>query len=154
MARDVRRVPVPVRDAALERALARLDEFAALPENRDSYGATAPRAETVDLARTLVLAVAEPAIHRARPDVPSTSAPVPDGGIQVEWHGPAARIEVQVAPDGSLGYLIERSGEGGPRFEEAEDLPFAAVAAVVQRRIVDSGPAQDCRPDSRPCPCS
>jgi hypothetical protein len=43
------------------------------------------------------------------------------------------------APDGSLGYLIERSGEGAPRFEEVEDLPFAEVVGLVQRLVIGNG---------------
>ena len=139
MASKVRRSPAPIRNVALARALARLDEFATLPENWDSYGATTPSTDTVEAARSLVLAVAEAANHGDSPVVPETSAPVPDGGIQVEWQGPAARIEVVLAPDGSLGYLIEQSGEGNARFEEADGLPFAAVVEVVQRLVDGNG---------------
>lgn len=139
MARNVRRSPAPIRSEILDPVLARLDEFATLPANWDSYGATTPTPGALDVARALVVAVSEPAVHGDSPVVPEIFAPIPDGGIQVEWQGPAARIEVQVAPDGSLGYLIERSGEGEPRFEEVENLTFAEVVVVVQQLVAGNG---------------
>ena len=40
--------------------------------------------------------------------LPWATAPLADGGVQFEWRGPGGAIEVEIAPDGRLGYLVER----------------------------------------------
>ena len=121
-----RRVP-----HSLQPAFRRIAEIAGLPPDWDSYGAAAPSAPAIGQACALVNVVAEAAPDaRNGQRAPWTSAPIADGGLQVEWKGPDDRIDVQVAPDGSLGYLIQR-GEGlSASYEEADEAPFDAILAA------------------------
>jgi len=49
-------------------------------------------------------------------------APLPYGGVQLEWREPGREIEIEIAPDGTLAYLlIEREGVAR-RFTEQEDV--------------------------------
>lgn len=116
------------RIVSLQPALRRIAEFADLPANWDSYGAVPPAARAIAEACVLVEAVAE-AQERTTGErhPPWTTAPIADGGIQIEWAGHDARIEVQVAPDGVLGYLVQRGTEAAAEYDEADDVPFNTV---------------------------
>ncbi len=50
-----------------------------------------------------------------------------DGDIQVEWDGESGAVEVLVAPDGTLGYLIERRRDGDVARDEREPVSLAEV---------------------------
>jgi hypothetical protein len=90
------------------------------------------RRRAVGEACALVYAVAETGLaERAGRYAPWTSAPIADGGLQVEWRGLSARIEVQVAPDGSVGYLIQRGEGRSAVYEEAEDVPFDDLVEAI-----------------------
>jgi hypothetical protein len=112
----------------------RLDELAALPDDWDSYGAPPLSATAIRHARGTLLALTE------QPDLlgvsgvnPAHIAPLPSGGVQLEWTGPRAEIEVEIAPDGKLDcLLIERSGEQRS-FTEAEDVSAATIIDLVRR---------------------
>ncbi len=52
--------------------------------------------------------------------VPACVAPLDDGGVQIEWSGTNAEIEVEIGPDAALSYLLA-NGIGPERaFEEVE----------------------------------
>ena len=107
-------------------ALRRIAEMAELPANWDSYGGEPPSPRAIAGACLLIEAVAETRDRSgggAR--APWTSAPLPTGGLQVEWLGDQARIEVQIGPTGALGYLVSRNDDS--EFDEADDAPFDDV---------------------------
>lgn len=120
----------------VRQALHRLADMAALPTNWDSYGAEPPSSVAVGQAGVLVETVAE-ATHATLGTriAPWTSAPIADGGIQVEWSASKRRIEVQVGPNGSLGYLIERESGGQPEYEEEEEASFDDVVNLIVRLL-------------------
>jgi len=123
----------PTIDAMIGPALRRITEFADLPPNWDSYGAVPVSARALASARTLIEEVAAAGSMRdnAR-TAPWTSAPIADAGIQVEWLGDRARIEVQVAPDGTIGFVIERGEGDDAEYEERDEIARdAAVSTVV-----------------------
>lgn len=92
-------------------ALKTLDEISKLSEDWDSYGAAPPTAPAISAAYRLVWRVAEQFADGVAHAVPWVIAPLADGGIQVEWRGEGDAIEVEIAPDGSIGYLVEHNGE-------------------------------------------
>lgn len=106
--------------------------MAELPANWDSSGAVPISAQAVAAAWLLIEAVAE-AQDRLRREgrAPRTSAPMPDGGVQVAWRGRAARIEVWFAPEGGVGCLIEE--EADSPVEEADGASFDVVPDAVTR---------------------
>lgn len=113
---------------SLQPALERLVEIAALPENWDGAGALPPSARAVARACLLIEAAAERHEQSFGGRVaPWTSAPIPDGGLQVEWLGPSARIDVQIAPDGVLGYMTKHGSGAGAGYEEADEVDLATV---------------------------
>lgn len=115
-----------------------LDELARLAENWDSYGASPPTAVAISTAHGLLATVAERYAEAADENaLPWATAPLADGGVQFEWRGPGGLIEVEIGPDGSLAYLVERDertvkrSEPGTRTQVAEVLD--ELGRVLQR---------------------
>jgi hypothetical protein len=113
---------------SLQPTFRRIVELATLPPDWDSYGAEPLTARAIAGASLLITAVAEEQERTTgERRAPWTTAPIADGGLQVEWVGQGARIEVQVAPDGTLGYLIQRGDGEDARYQEADNVPFGTV---------------------------
>jgi hypothetical protein len=85
-------------------ALEQLDAMRKLAENWDGYGAAAPRADLIDLAQeftSLLLAArgangAERTVH---------VSPIRTGGVLLEWEDRHRQHEIEISPDGSIGFL-------------------------------------------------
>src|SRR5690349_14943032 len=87
----------------LLRSSDRLDQLAALPENWDSYGGARPTPDSILAARSLLLTLcAMDGTSLGRRVNPSHIAPLPVGGVQMEWGGMAMDIEVEVSPEGTF----------------------------------------------------
>ena len=63
---------------------------------------------------------------------PAMSAPIIDGGLQLEWNRDDMQIEVQVAPDGTYGYLLIANRHEDARYEEADDLSLVQITRVIE----------------------
>ncbi len=141
---DLYRALTPTHESAVARihvaapsllpAFERIAEMAKLQANWDREHADPPTASAVSAADLLILAVAEEQECRGRGRVgPTTSSPIPDGGIQVEWDGPNARIDVQANPDGSYGFLVKWGTGRDAKYEEAEVAPLRTILSLVAR---------------------
>jgi hypothetical protein len=76
-----------------------------LPENWDGYGAAAPHAPVIDLAQELV-GLIEIWLRNVRNQPPALHvSPTRTGGILIEWEDPSTQHEVELSPDGSIGFL-------------------------------------------------
>jgi hypothetical protein len=119
-------------DARLATACQRLAELAVLEADWDSYGADPPTDLAIMTARQVLQAVAKRLVSAAGADpAPYFIAPVPTGGVQLEWTGPASEIEVEVGPEGALGYLlVRREGDAETEQVEARVSPADVVEAV------------------------
>lgn len=98
--------PTTMRNEALASfpaAEARLDALTKLAPDWDTHGAQPIALRAITAARELLRAVA--AHPRTAHAEPSFVAPVPYGGVQLEWRKGGQEIEVEAAPDGSLAYL-------------------------------------------------
>lgn len=116
-------------DAPSLRALfGRLDELSALEEDWDSYGGHPPTARAIGAASRLIV---ESTSHTG--DIPSAVMPFPSGGLQVIWERGQDELQVDVGPDGGLGYLTMHRGEGEPAMAEAEGVSLDDVLALVQQ---------------------
>ena len=112
----------------------RISELARLPGNWDGVGAAPPTAMAVANGLTLIVASAEAATREAGASVaPWTSAPIADGGLQVEWKGNRARIEVQVAPEGSYGFLAKWGQGDEAHYSEDEDVALTDMVKLILR---------------------
>lgn len=117
-------------------ALDRIAELAKLPAGWDREDAEPATAGSVAAACYLIEAVAETQERRGFGRVsPATSSPIPDGGLQVEWEGADARVDVQANPDGSYGFLAKWGAGAGARYEEADEAPLSTILALIDRAL-------------------
>lgn len=124
--------PQPEGTTSTRPTLRRIVEFTALPENWDGYGAAPIAAQAVAQSCALIEDVADLSFGLVgQRTAPWTSAPISDGGIQIEWLGSHQRIEVQVAADGTLGYLIERGAGESADYEEGEAVSQELVVELI-----------------------
>ena len=118
------------------RALAEMDEriarFAELQPDWDSYGAKviAPVAIATarDVLRTIIQA-AEPALGERVLAV--WIAPLPNGGVVLEWRGATADLEVEVTASGVLQILLEARAAGQDETVERSGVRAEDVAALL-----------------------
>lgn len=115
----------------------RMSDFATLGPDWDSYGAapisSVARKTARDLLVTLVnVALADHPALSVEELKPYFVAPIPFGGVQLEWRHDQIEIEVEARPDGSLGYLVidRRSATSG-----YHEQPNVTMREVVDRVI-------------------
>ena len=109
---------------SLQPTLERLSELAKLPPDWDADGSPPPSSIAIAEACRLLVAVYEAAAPTAAQSVlPFHLAPVPGGGVLLEWRGANEEIEVDVGVDGGIGYLLSRGGK--PPFDERDSVPWA-----------------------------
>jgi hypothetical protein len=127
-------VPPPARAAvSLAPVIDRLAEYARLPANWDSYGS--PPVSGVALAEALrLLVMAQDRLATAGQGiVPYHTAPVPGGGVQLEWRGRDAGLEVLVGDDGALGALLIEPTEAGEQYAERPKIGHADALVLLAR---------------------
>lgn len=112
----------------MTRAYCDLDKLATLAPNWDSYGSDPPTERARELARTLLETIAKQHGWRASGRIePFTVGALPGSGVLLEWRGDDASLEVDIGPDGEIGYLfVDRRG-GERRVEEVNDVPISTV---------------------------
>lgn len=119
-----------------ERALAMLDEriaqLAELETDWDSYGARSIAPEAIAAARDVlrtVIQITEPTIGERVLSV--WIAPLPNGGVLLEWHGPTADLEVEVTANGALDLLLEKRAAETYTSSERTDVRVEDVASLL-----------------------
>ena len=118
---------------AVESAFERIYEMSQLEPGWDGEDAEPLSGVAVAATSWLIAAVAER--NQGVSVVPWTSAPFPDGGLQIEWQGKLWRIEVHIAPNGALGYLLKSGAGEEAAYEEQEDVPFENLVAVISQLV-------------------
>jgi hypothetical protein len=120
-----------------DRALALLDDriarFADLEPDWDSYGAKRISPTAIAVARQTLRSVTqgtEPALSERVLSV--WIAPLPNGGVVLEWRGAAADLEVEIAADGALGLLLEERGDQAIETSERTDVGAEDVATLLK----------------------
>ena len=118
----------------LDEVRARLRELGQLPADWDDQDGGPVEPETLERAEQLLLEIAErfgpPAGTRIRPSV---VAPIPGGGVYLEWRSAQGDLQVDVLKDGQSGYLfVERTGDR-PRYTEGENPPHSVIAEYMAR---------------------
>ncbi len=105
-------------------AFVRLNGFRRLLPNWDSYDAVKISSKAIDVAISLLSQVQEEDFYfslekKGRDDMlkPIAVVPLGDGGVQLEWGGSAAEIEVEISPIGEFAFLLLR-GRGAKRTYE------------------------------------
>jgi hypothetical protein len=67
---------------------------------------------------------------------PFDVAPLADGGLDVEWRGMDARVEIDFGPDGEIGFLLKRREGDAWRYEEDDDIDIDRATHLVIRTIL------------------
>ena len=65
--------------------------------------------------------------------MPSTLLPFPNGGVQAIWERGDDELQVDVGPDGMLGYLSIRRGAGPPTMAEREGVSLVEILDLIDR---------------------
>jgi hypothetical protein len=118
------------RHAELQPALDRISDIA-----RDT--ATWQRAGDIEQTTGVAVAQSSRIINLVAGAAPSNinpapwTSPLPDGGLQLEWVGSKSRIEVEIAPGGSLAYLVKQGTGPSTQYIAAEGVDIENVAQAV-----------------------
>ncbi len=122
----------------VQSAIERLEGFRALGEDWDSYDAEPPSLRAITLARVILESVCENyeliAGERVRPYAIS---PLSDGGVQVEWRGPQAHLELEINTIGQISYLLVTGTGEQRKYEEAERVPWSQVMGLIAGVLID-----------------
>ncbi|GEM_PF-6940527 len=119
-------------------ALRRLAEMATLEHDWDSYGADPPSAVAVTTASSFLLHVVEQLGELAGERVkPFAVAPF-DGGVQLEWRGSQAEVEIDVDSAGELSYVYVDKGLAERHFEEGDGVDWPTAIDLVARVLASA----------------
>lgn len=121
-------------DPKIEHALARIENLSQLELDWDSYGglpstpvARAAAIEWVEIAADLF------GQRAAAAAVPYSVAPLAHGGVQLEWRGAQGIVELEVGPNGELGYLVTTERKGEASIADSDDVSWADVLRALIR---------------------
>jgi len=93
-------VAVATSSSWLRRAQQKLKQLSELTENWDSYGSCPIQQKASETAAKLLTETAK--VRLPEPQI----FPVPGGGLQLEWDNAKGELELEVLPDGEIGFLI------------------------------------------------
>jgi hypothetical protein len=91
---------------------AQLHAMRRLNENWDGYGAAAPQAHVIDLAREFAHLIQTMLRNRSAPSNSLHVSPTRTRGVLVEWEDAAAEHEVEISPDRSFSFLHVNKATG------------------------------------------
>jgi hypothetical protein len=117
-------------------ALRKLDELKNLPEDWDSYGADPISPNAIAKAKSIITSVMIAFGGIIGNVVQLTDViPIADGGVQLEWVGPHAELEIEISPNGNIGLLYISVSEDRRNYEEAKDTSLNDVYTMIARLI-------------------
>jgi hypothetical protein len=119
--------------AWLDQALEDLEEFQVLEEDWDSYGAAPITDVSLKAARHLLQAAAARELHK-----PYFIAPLPRGGVQIEWRGKQDALEIEISPQAGMSYLLIRNFDGDRSFDKKENVDLYDVVMASEQIGVKS----------------
>jgi len=119
-------------EGLLQSARESLGELSRLQPGWDSYGAEPPSERAIFVAAGLLAAVEESLAAILTEKIqPYVIAPLNHGGVQIEWRAPKRVLEVEIGPQGHLGYLLA-VGEGENRqFDEADGVARSDILRLI-----------------------
>jgi hypothetical protein len=112
--------------AWLDQALEDLEEFRALEEDWDSYGAAPIPDVSLEAARHLLRAAAAGELSK-----PYFIAPLPRGGVQIEWRGKRNALEIEISSQAGMSYLLIKNVDGDRSFDRKENVDLYDVVMAV-----------------------
>jgi len=117
-------------------ALRKLDALKNLSEDWDSYGADPISPNAIEKAKSIITSVMSAFGGIIGNVVRLTDViPIADGGVQLEWVGPHAELEIEISPNGNIG-LLYISGSGDRRnYVESEENSLHDVYLMIAKLI-------------------
>ncbi len=112
-----------------------LVDLARLPPGWDGADAASPGPLAIASAYDLLLRLLTHEHFGDSVSSPELGAPIPDGGIELEWQGPERLIDIQVAPDGTYGYLLVGGESGNRTYKEADDLDLKSIVEIIEAAL-------------------
>src|SRR6266516_1597077 len=118
-------------------ALRKLDELKNLPEDWDSHGANPISPNAIAKAKSIITSVMI-AFNSIIGNVVQLTdiIPIADGGVQLEWIGPHAELEIEISPNGNIGLLYISGFDERRNYEESKDNSLNDVYAKIGRLIL------------------
>lgn len=114
-----------------------LDEIARLEDDWDSYGARRPTAAAISAAHILLGQLWDDLGYRVdERATPWAIAPLADGGVQIEWRSTDSAIEVEIDPDSSLHYVVEREERAVAKSDVAVSTPIGEILDAIRSVLV------------------
>jgi hypothetical protein len=110
----------------------RLTELSMLQANWDSYGASPISEKAVDRARRFSSQLVQE-FPQAGDISPYTVAPLPNGGVQLEWRGPQRALEIEIDAAGRFSSLLVEDHETGRTYDERGRVSAAAAVDLVSQ---------------------
>lgn len=98
---------------------AQLHAMRHLSENWDGYGAAAPQAHMIELAREFARLIQTVLRNCSVPVNSLHVSPTRTGGVLVEWEDAAAEHEVEISPDQSFSFLHLNKATGHTAMRQA-----------------------------------
>ncbi len=109
-----------------------LRELAKLGPDWDSYRAYPVSPLAISTAQRLFGDIVKAGGERVRP---FAIAPEADGGVNMQWRRSTKDIEIDVSPEGKLGYLLVRRQEADDTLEERDDVAWLNLVNLVTETI-------------------
>jgi hypothetical protein len=117
-------------------ALRKLDELKNLPEDWDSYGADPISPNAIAKAKSIITSVMIAFGGIIGNVVQLTDViPIADGGVQLEWIGPHAELEIEISPNGNIGLLYISVSEDRRNYEESKENSLNDIYTVIAKLI-------------------
>jgi hypothetical protein len=124
----------------LRETVDRLAAYARLPADWDSYGSPPVSGLALIEACRLLVAAADRFGARAGARIgPYHVAPIPGGGVLLEWRGRGVAPEVHVGSDGAIGWLLAEERDGEERYREGHAADQDEVLRLLGR-VVKAAP--------------
>jgi hypothetical protein len=89
----------------MAKPIEQLEAMRRLGENWDGYGAAAPQAKVIDLAQEFIDLLGAMIARFSVAPAEFHVSPTRVGGILIDWEDDAIEHEMELSPDGSIGFL-------------------------------------------------
>ncbi len=116
--------------------LERLESYSMLAEGWAEPGSgPIPALPLMRASRLIVAARERFGVWYGKRALPHQTAPIPGGGVQLEWRGASKELEIEIGPDGEIGFLLTERLDGRESSEEGDGLTPKRALELVGRTI-------------------
>ena len=128
-------VAVPVHrfsEAGVVATFERIAELTRLPDDWDSYGGMSPSVKAAAGAAAAVSTIVDAyPLSSTESIMPLGLMPTPSGGIDLVWRTPSTQLTIGVSRSGEYSYLLVRSRDRAPTFDEQDGVPLERAVSLI-----------------------